>query len=817
MNPATVDPAAMMLFQQLMASVMTSPYASLSGPGPGPAPDPIFDPTGYAAHSERLRKYKRSQAESIARSNLSYIPFEMTQEMALSPIVAKLPSVNLFSLTPRQATFLDAQKMLWLSYKTRRFRNVELPKFDDDIAGRQEAMIAFGDGLMVAMFGHDWNETSGFKYNGKMTPSQIYDDHVSYPGGYQYAPPAMGDLCDHHASMLDATSKPPFSATPGGKSSHDSGKGKEEANKSEAVKDTGENKAAIPSLQGDGKRSSETWEDNEFMRVWKLQDFFIDKLERDMESGHACENEQNKVAGRNGHFVDMEAFLSPFHSDEGHCGCADCSGLGDAYEAGNLYDFGDPWGDDYPPLDFDDPYGLDRGYDMDYLYDSGDDPYGFGDNMYGIDDGFYFDNDEGYPPYGGGFYDDYEEYMDIMTDLKLKKLVSSLGRRSGGGFPFKGGHHGHGGPGKGDGKGNGNGVGTSAAGKQGKKKTNKSKGKRRGKAANQGGDAVKQGEQGGEDDAQAGKGKGKAQETKLGGSSGASVVAEDKALSTTPSKPSVPPQRSFGHVTPLGASKVAPASPSTIASVGLNLAKPSAAVAGGFRFPVANTNTVPAPNALQQNRDVTSESKAKPAQTKPGSQKKANAATGGKSAGASGSTGEDVKLTFKIPGPSGFVLQAVGTKTAPTSQQAEITSQASVAAKAPAAQSSSKKTAQTRKRKKATRGDSNDTTQSASNGSVQPVKKKIPAATSAAAVGSSSATSKVIPAPFASGDQLRPKAAAAGANTAKSAPVEGLPKPQQPQSTVKPKQVKYEVVVYRKPFAPSKRPGRDNWHGRVGL
>ncbi|GAC98724.1 glycosyltransferase [Pseudozyma hubeiensis SY62] len=815
MNPATVDPAAMMLFQQLMASVMTSPYAGISGPGP--APDPIFDPTGYAAHSERLRKYKRSQAESIARSNLSYTPFEMTQEMALSPIIAKLPSVNLFSLTPRQATFLDTQKVLWLSYKTRRFRSIELPKFDDDIAGRKEAMIAFGDSLMVAMFGHDWNETSGFKYNGKMTPSRIYDDHVSYPGGYQYAPPAMGDLCDHHASMLDATSKPPLAARPAGKTSHDSGKGKQETDRSEGRKNAEDGKAATPSLQGDGKRSSETWEANEFMRVWRLQEFFTDKLERDMESGHACENEQNKVAGRNGHFVDMEAFLSPFHVDEGHCECADCSGLGDAYEAGNPYDFGDPWGDDYPPMDLDDPYGLDGGYDMDYLYDPDDVPYGFGDNMYGIDDGFYFDNDEGYPPYGGGFYDDYEEYMDIMTDLKPKKLMSSLGRRSGGGFLFKGDdHHGHGGPGKGNGKGNSKGVGTSSGGKQGKKKSKKSiKKKSKGKAANQAGNAVKQEEQGGT--AQDGKGKGKAKESKLFSSFGSSVVPEDKALGTTPSKPSVPPQRSFGHVTPLGASKVAPMSPSTIASVGLNLAKPAAAVAGGFRFSVPNTVTVPAPKALQQNTRLASESNTKPAKTNFGLHKKANAASGGKSAGASGSTGEEVKLTFEIPGPSGFVVQAVGAKTAPTSSHAGITSQASVAAKPAAAQSSPNKTAQTRKRKKVTRGDSNDMTQSASSGSAQPVKKKIPVATAAAAVGSSSPATKVVPAPLASGNQPRTKAATATTNTAKSVPVLGFPRQQQPQSTVKPKPVKYEVVVYRKPFAPSKRPGRDNWHGRVGL
>lgn len=139
--------------------------------------------------SDQLNQMRKSQAESIGKHYLSTTPLLLTLEEALAPpLPSRLPQINLTALTPRQATEHDLLKWRWTSHKVREFR-IELEQYDDDIAGRKEAITRFGDMVMVALFGENWFDSP----NCNCTPSFIYahdtapDDPFGYDYGFSYS------------------------------------------------------------------------------------------------------------------------------------------------------------------------------------------------------------------------------------------------------------------------------------------------------------------------------------------------------------------------------------------------------------------------------------------------------------------------------------------------------------------------------------------------------------------------------------------------------------------------------------------------------
>ncbi|SPO32261.1 uncharacterized protein UTRI_02818 [Ustilago trichophora] len=169
---ATNDPARAW-FRQVLQEILGTHFQQAS--------DPVLNPANHAAYLEQLNKSRKAQAESIATQNLSTCPIESTEAEALSPIVKTLPPLQLFALTPRQATEHDRQKSLYLRQKTRMLR-VELQKYDEDLVGRREAMVKFGEEVFCAIFGSDWASVISQQHGGKTTPSLIYQEHVHGAG-----------------------------------------------------------------------------------------------------------------------------------------------------------------------------------------------------------------------------------------------------------------------------------------------------------------------------------------------------------------------------------------------------------------------------------------------------------------------------------------------------------------------------------------------------------------------------------------------------------------------------------------------------------
>ena len=191
-----------MLFQQFMASLMASapPYHSSMYPH---LPDPVLDPSGHAQYTKDLEAFKRSNSESVAKQYLLHHPLEMTLFEALSPIPTSITLLKLHALTPRQATRHDELNDLFVSHHTRKFR-IELQKYDDDIVGRKEAIIKFGDFISTSLFGPDWAQTMQLKFSGRATPSYIYTDGETYDTRYQHGQSKVGGLCQQHAAELMA-------------------------------------------------------------------------------------------------------------------------------------------------------------------------------------------------------------------------------------------------------------------------------------------------------------------------------------------------------------------------------------------------------------------------------------------------------------------------------------------------------------------------------------------------------------------------------------------------------------------------------------
>ncbi|KAJ1020062.1 hypothetical protein NDA16_004342 [Ustilago loliicola] len=178
----TTDFAADMLFKQALLSHMASAH-------PGMLPQKInFNTTNHStSQAESLARAKRDQAESVGKHYLSTIPLVPSVNEALATLPTHLPTLNLAALTPRQATEHDLLKWRWTAHKTRQLR-IELQQYDDDIAGRKEAITKFGEMMLIALFGQNWTAAPKLK----CSPSYVYmpddadDDPYGYGSGYGY-------------------------------------------------------------------------------------------------------------------------------------------------------------------------------------------------------------------------------------------------------------------------------------------------------------------------------------------------------------------------------------------------------------------------------------------------------------------------------------------------------------------------------------------------------------------------------------------------------------------------------------------------------
>ncbi|SOV09915.1 uncharacterized protein UDID_03815 [Ustilago sp. UG-2017a] len=167
-----------------------------------------------SAQAESLCRAKRSQAETVGKHYLTVIPIVPTLDEALAPpLPTHLPVLNLAALTPGQATQHDLLKLRWIANKARQCR-IELEQYDDDIAGRKEAIIKFGEAMLVALFGQDWTA----RMNARCKPSCVYmpdagDDPYGYGRDYDYGYPYGGLWSKGYSKKVEEMfihpSKPP--------------------------------------------------------------------------------------------------------------------------------------------------------------------------------------------------------------------------------------------------------------------------------------------------------------------------------------------------------------------------------------------------------------------------------------------------------------------------------------------------------------------------------------------------------------------------------------------------------------------------------
>ncbi|SJX66088.1 uncharacterized protein SRS1_13530 [Sporisorium reilianum f. sp. reilianum] len=766
------DPATAMLFQQFLASLMASQPGSYPMAYGGsavydyPASDPLrYSAASHTAYSKNAEALKRSRAETMAKHLLSLYASELTLREALSPIPAKLPQLALHALTPRQATQHDEQKTLFLAHRTREFRG-ELEKFDNDIPGRKEALVKFGDFVCTALFGLDWDQTTRLRYSGKATPSSIYSDHEVYDDGYYYDPPPSGNLCAKHAAEASKAATLANSAT-----------AKSEPQQT-ARDDAKESSTGATQKKSDQDMLRE-------IRLWNAQ--------RRQEQGL------------------------------------------DRYE----YDFDD--------------YGFADDYDFDYVGASDpEDPYEVMDR-YNRAFAYDADDPESYFPYDEDLYDDYEEYLDFVMGMRRDELLYAM--QSSDVYP--------------------------GMGFKKKKKKQKRRGSKKGKAAkpvaaSKGGDD-KQGNNGSSADVKNDKGKEKLEKTSegaapsqittVGGNTAASAatpapaaLAKSKSQLSTPQKPSSPFQM-FRNPLHAGSPLGTHSSPSmlTTASVGLNLARPAASIGGfryqspkpvpasskgGFSFKFPDSTAADAKRTLPTNKGPTAEelrrefqrsSDAVLAKMKANAQKQQEGSKKG-IAGSSMSGGVDTTkgkhgLTGK-PATAAFGVAGGATKARPASPPpAPGEWKVIYQYQPPQPQSQPKpKPAAAPKRKKEPSSSSSEATPlptTRASTTSKPAKKKLNPAFSSTQTTPSVAISGILSvnktskqstanankSSSANSKAAKPKPGAAAA----VAPAAQSTQPQAHTHAQKPKGIKYQMVVYKKPYMPSMRPQRDCWHGRVWL
>ncbi|KAJ1028086.1 hypothetical protein NDA13_003535 [Ustilago tritici] len=201
-------------FMQALFSHMASAHPEML------AHSPNFTSTQppTSAQAESLCQAKRSQAETVGKHYLTVIPIVPTLGEALAPpLPTHLPVLNLAALTPGQATQHDLLKWRWIANKTRQCR-IELEQYDDDIAGRKEAIIKFGEAMLVALFGQDW--TAGM--NARCKPSCVYmpdagDDPYGYGRDYDYGYPYGGLWSKGYSKKVEEMFTHPSKPPPGTK------------------------------------------------------------------------------------------------------------------------------------------------------------------------------------------------------------------------------------------------------------------------------------------------------------------------------------------------------------------------------------------------------------------------------------------------------------------------------------------------------------------------------------------------------------------------------------------------------------------------
>ena len=330
-----------------------------------------------------------------------------------------------------------------------------------------------------------------------------------------------------------------------------------------------------------------------------------------------------------------------------------------------------------------------------------------------------------------------------------------------------------------------------------------SKAGKRGKAAKERGEEPSKNRSA--SDVQEKRGKAKSGETSAGDSiSQASAVKG--AVTASDSNPSTP-QKAFSPLqflksplepgSPLGVRK--PASPLTTACVGLNLAKPLAAVAR-FGDPPSKTNVADAKKAMRETkgpaaaevrREPANKSEGVVAQTKANSQKQGAKQRSGVSVARSGDS-----VTFHLSVPVGESRGKAPNQVATSVAKAPSSSADPTVKPAPAAQGRDDAPKGKRRRLAASSSSSDAAPPTAA---LQPVKKKINAGTAGNANSNRGSTSNP-----ANGQP-------------KKQPIAKQGKRSQPATAPKPKKIKYQMVVYKKHYMPSMRPHRDCWHGRVGV
>lgn len=169
-----------LFMQQLMSAIASGgPFAvgPISGPESG---EHFFDfpfgpskPRDSAEQAKIQEQVRRERAETVAKDYLLQFAAPDSIEEALCPVPAELPILRLYALTPRQSAEMSRQRNSFLGFKTQKFRK-ELEQFDDDIVGRKEAMIKFGDYCLSANIGSDWFKITGTYPLEYATPSRIY-------------------------------------------------------------------------------------------------------------------------------------------------------------------------------------------------------------------------------------------------------------------------------------------------------------------------------------------------------------------------------------------------------------------------------------------------------------------------------------------------------------------------------------------------------------------------------------------------------------------------------------------------------------------
>ncbi|CDU23114.1 uncharacterized protein SPSC_01744 [Sporisorium scitamineum] len=724
-----------------------------------PAPDPVLDPNGHAAYT---RSVKRPRAEAMARHVLALYPPELTQREALSPIPTKLSLLGLHALTPRQATQHELQKSLFLAHMTRQFR-VELQKHDDDIAGRKEAMIEFGEAVCNSIFGPDWFQSTQLMYGGKATPSSIYSDHGAYDDGYYYDQPAASNLCAKHAAAAAASETPVY--TPAS------------VMQSKLQKSAGD-------LAQEGMTAANRKQAKDDLR-WEL--------------------------------LRWDSTLTRKQALDGQEELFDEYGIDD-YEAYS-YLYGDA-------NDHDDPYSFMDYYKAAYPYDD-DDP-------------------EAYIPYYEELHENYDEYLNFVKELRRSEIAHAmesskeLAEELGFGSRTK---------------------------RRGK---NSRPGKQASAATNSGQELKKEGSAGAVKNE---KGKEKLDTTMAGAAPSTSSTFGSNTAEAAPAKSDFnTPQKSFSSLqifksplhagSPLGTQS----SPSllTTASVGLNLAKPAAAI-GGFSYqlpkaaatattkegsnyqisnPAASSKggfshsflervdsarmTLPkskGPTAEELRREFLQKSAALLVKTKTNAQKQDGAKKGVAGSGSGGGSTPGLSSSGKTKAKEAETSKAKGATVDPAKTASKVPSPYPAVGEWKVIykyEPPPKPKPAAPKRKKEPSSSSSDTFPLAAKdpGMIsKPAKKKLnptPAATSTSTQTKPQASASGTTAGKTSKQRPAKTTTSAGVNSkpVKPKPAAGVAGSTQTKAQ-KPKEIKYQVVVFKKPFLPSKRPQRDCWHGRV--